>query len=463
MVAEFGYQFNGTDFVGQDSVRYYWSGTRGGDFQSSTTIDLLYYFPNSSMPLTEYDLLLPYLETLHYDSLEGYKWRTSSGAFDSLQYRTINNLNASGYATTSTDYGFWSGVWKPSTKELKTYSPSGHLTSFLNQDWDGALWENYNRVSINYNTADKRSEVLNEEWNLGSMSWDKTHRFTYTFTGNDMTASTEQEWNTATMSWDNNRRQLFTYDNGRVVSAVYQQWNEDSAKWLNDNRTVVTYNSSGQIEYMTAQDWEHASQSWKNDDRRVLTYDASGNLSSMTMFSWNAGSWNPEVRILYTYTTSSNGSSTTLVMQVWDTGLPNPDWVNVARVTLEYNEYDQITLLGRESWNGSAWGGVSGDSRFTFLYETFDDGTTNAVGNVNRQVGFRYFPNPAKDMLRVECPNGAIDQVWIMDMTGRTVLSQPTPQRPGGITISTTDLAAGMYLLRVQHNGRTETVPLSIQ
>lgn len=69
------------------------------------------------------------------------------------------------------------------------------------------------------------------------------------------------------------------------------------------------------------------------------------------------------------------------------------------------------------------------------------------------------FPNPAADVVRISCP-ATITSVAISDMTGRTV-AEPTVSGKD-MTVSTSDLANGMYLFRITTADGTYTEKVTI-
>jgi len=72
---------------------------------------------------------------------------------------------------------------------------------------------------------------------------------------------------------------------------------------------------------------------------------------------------------------------------------------------------------------------------------------------------FSYFPNPAQDYLKVSYAEaGAQTSFEILDLNGRLIHSYTVEGAEGEMTFSISDLAKGMYLLRVQEAGTVLTV-----
>ena len=69
------------------------------------------------------------------------------------------------------------------------------------------------------------------------------------------------------------------------------------------------------------------------------------------------------------------------------------------------------------------------------------------------------YPNPASSSVTVQYSYGTEGRkaraVTVYDMTGREVRRQPLSEAQSTVTISTTDLAAGTYLVRLMEEGKT--------
>jgi hypothetical protein len=458
IVAYYQDTFDGTGYrAAGDSTRFFWSGTRGAGFLPDMIgTELAYGLLGALPPQWEIELYFDFFASQNYDSAHRYRCLVDNNR-DTLTYRELNTLNAAGMAVTSVSKRLESGLWEDKNKVIKTYSTDNRLTSYTEQEWDGATWENDDRYTLSYNSG-KISELVIEDWDMGTMSWENDEKTVHSYSGNDRTQLVEKNWNTVTLAWDDDYRQLYTYDNGLWTVMIGQYWNEDSSKWLNDNRVVITYDSDGKLERLTNQTWDEPNSQWKNAYRRNYAYDASGNLTTLITQDWDSGtqSWDNGNRATYTYSSQGNGTRTRMTVEDWDSGIPG--WEYTFRYAIDYDEYGHITQIVTEDWDGAIFEPRIGNSKLVFLYEEFEDAGINETA---RQTSFRYFPNPTTTQITVESRN--IETVSVLDMTGRTVRELKAPGQSSRITISTADLAPGMYLLQVRHNGLCETARLAIQ
>ena len=87
------------------------------------------------------------------------------------------------------------------------------------------------------------------------------------------------------------------------------------------------------------------------------------------------------------------------------------------------------------------------------------------IDSVREKVPFKLFPNPASDVLNIQCsPGTAIVSVSIIDMNG-SLLKQFRPAEMVNRTlysISCQDLGCGSYLVRVDTDGGTWTLPVLV-
>ena len=72
--------------------------------------------------------------------------------------------------------------------------------------------------------------------------------------------------------------------------------------------------------------------------------------------------------------------------------------------------------------------------------------------------GVNVFPNPANNVINVE--NAAGSQISLFNITGQEVLSIEVANANAAINVA--DLAEGIYVVRVNNNGKVATSKISI-
>jgi len=83
----------------------------------------------------------------------------------------------------------------------------------------------------------------------------------------------------------------------------------------------------------------------------------------------------------------------------------------------------------------------------------------NNFSLIERPVfNFSYFPNPASDLLKVEYAGSTqSSKIEILDLNGRLLQSIEVPQGQGAVEFQISDLSQGVYLLRIQQDGKVLT------
>ena len=72
--------------------------------------------------------------------------------------------------------------------------------------------------------------------------------------------------------------------------------------------------------------------------------------------------------------------------------------------------------------------------------------------------GVNVFPNPANNVINVE--NAAGSQISLFNITGQEVLSIEVANANAALNVA--DLAEGIYVVRVNNNGKVATSKISI-
>jgi hypothetical protein len=459
LVAMYADTFDGAGYrPSGDSTRFFWSGTRGKDYEpAADELQGVRALTGKLPPKADIELQLPEYEA-NYDSVHIYT-TASSGLRDSLISRTLNTLNSDGLPGTTLILHFVNGSFENENKHTKTYNTSKRISTLINEEWDGASWEKKDKRNYTYNASGKPTEFLSEWWDVGTQTWGNVYREPYTYAGDDLTLIEGQSWDVMGLTWMGYARQIYTYDNGNWTSKVVRLWNTDSINWQNTYRTVYSYDTDGRLVAATEGIWDKNALAWNNQIRTVYEYDASGTLETLISQNWSSGSWQNMGRGIFSYATVGNGSRIQIDVAMWTSS-----WENLYRYTIDFNDEDRVTSLYTQAWDGTIFATVSGEPRHTFLYESFDDGTTghNGIAGTSKEAGFRYYPNPAVTQLTVESDE-ALEAVALLDMTGRIVREESVPAHTRRIHLSTASLAPGIYHLRVRHNGRVETVTVSVQ
>lgn len=169
----------------------------------------------------------------------------------------------------------------------------------------------------------------------------------------------------------------------------------------------------------------------------VTTFD--GGTSS---FHNTGGTISPDATVVAEYTDGSP-----LILRAFDVGP-----ANTRRVFLNF--YPPSIDVRDDFWNTSSDGALI--MRNALLWAINGEVLStedNAVSNLNISI----YPNPAKDILTIESTsNIPIDKTAIIDIMGRVVQSTVVNATSKNLDIS--NLASGVYLLRLDYNSNSEVL-----
>jgi hypothetical protein len=82
-------------------------------------------------------------------------------------------------------------------------------------------------------------------------------------------------------------------------------------------------------------------------------------------------------------------------------------------------------------------------------------GGVNNVVNISEDLISAIYPNPAVDKIYVDLKNEAPAKIEIVNILGQVVVSDQTSSIKASINVAT--LPAGVYIVRVKQNSRTQT------
>lgn len=359
----------------------------------------------------------------------------------------------------SVDYEYNSSSYDKIGKSVQTYDGSGNVTEEIGYTWNigTSSWEKVVRYTYTY-TGGVLSKRLTETWNTGTSQWTPNMTNEYTFTNGKLTMSLNKNWNTGTSQWDNSTRNTFTYDgNGNNTGMVYEHWT--SGNWEGSYKTDRTFNGSNMKVTETSYNWVMGNwqYSWKDSNG----YNGSGQLITNISKMWNTmnSSWENVSRTTYTYST---GNLPTMgVSEDWDD--MTSSYENSSRIHFAWNNYDQILNANSDTWNGSSWAPDYGDFNESYYYESYTGVNDVAVAKKSDVI---VYPTVTSETLNIYLAPGNTGNVLyrIVDMSGRVQKKWSDMNSGTGksSTVSVNELPAGNYLLTINENGQLQTKRFTI-
>lgn len=158
---------------------------------------------------------------------------------------------------------------------INIHNSDGALEQTINQNWNNTTtsWNNYSKKSFIYNTRKTIDTAITSLWNQSTGLWQFNTQSVYTYTGTGkLFFYINQDWQTS--QWVNHWQYTNSYDNYGFVSNVSGEiW--DGFDFEKYNQNTYKNNSDGTINQHVTQYWSTTINNWVNSNRATYSYSAS--------------------------------------------------------------------------------------------------------------------------------------------------------------------------------------------
>lgn len=290
--------------------------------------------------------------------------------------------------------------WDSLTRFNYEYNPQGQITQYTIQEYITDHWENFGRVSSEYDLNGNEIQSLTEEWQNG---WQNLHMFTNYFS-------------------NINRRD----------SLLFQVW--DSTEWENYGKTTFTYNQqTGFLDYFIAEIWNNGT--WEKYINRRITNDQNGNQTLQVDQVWNGSNWENSIRRFFTY----DGLNYTLTAfcELWN----GTEW---------YLDDGDIII---ENPDGFIIGFIMMNNVFIYYKTTGVNGEINSLAD--NYFLYQNYPNPFNSTTKIKytIPLSGKVTLKIFDLMGNVVATVVDNYQTTGnyeVTFRADNLTSGIYFYQLQ-------------
>ena len=390
--------------------------------------------------------------------------------------------------------------------------------NYLAQDWDSLYRNEYT-----YTFAGGEAKVSQRTQALYYASvWNPQERHHYSYTSTGLLAQQEVDvWDVN--AWQDAARYTLTYDaNGLWLDNIREQYNGSGYDSIFHFRNRVTYNAQNQPTKITMQSRDFFQGTWTNEQREFRTYYPNNEMSQSELEVW-MGAWQKTgLNRDYTWLDYSQGLESEYFSDRWDSQLSayRPDGEYNFIYTDGFGSYIQTfqgydsttaTYDSTQKWvyvfdqhgnklleenfyfdtANNSFGYVRGD-RWTLTYnasgavveelyeyrldslapwipisrKTCQDFVVGAAEAVETGLIVQWAPHPAgqEATLLVEAEQPGKMQVELLDVQGKLLrefeLLQGAGQQGHELKL---DLSAGLYLYRVNLNGKANAGRLLVR
>ena len=304
---------------------------------------------------------------------------------DDMSLRDTLFYDANGDCTKIQNYQLMDGIWK--------------YTWYIDYTYDA----NHNRLSReNYNSFD------------GGVTFDLGGRYEYQYENNRITGYVMY------FVGDEFQRGAYSYNAAGQVTELLETQNDPwgGSGWSNSAKTVWQYNELGQCSRVDYYYWNYTSWSLSKSD--VFEFDEVGNTHTKTIYE------NGTLADRKTYAYDLETAIEDVIMPVDPEG--DYSWVTFANRPLGY------------AWEtADANGTLQYICDYLYNYCEVSTGINDILSDIQE---LNLYPNPTNGLVKLN--KKGIQQVEVLDMSGRTVMQQ----NQNCDTVDLSNLSSGLYIMK---------------
>lgn len=387
------------------------------------------------------------------------------------------------------------GTWINTQRSTYAYDGSGNVTERIDDFWDtnAQTWLRSSRTENTYDASNRRTVQVVQNAD-GSGGWINSERTENSYGPDGLTQTVEQVWDLFFQTWQDDRRTVFSSPSADTERETDQVWT--GANWENEERRTTQLNADTLPEEETVETWTGSE--WINADRTQNSYatiDGTQKLEQSLEQTWvlGSGTWLNDSRITLSY-------SGIIPVEMASFGA----WSTDARALLRWQTASETNNAGFDVHHRAdadvVWrtlgfvesnvsGGTTSDPqsyRFRtdplppgvhhFRLRQVDlDGTASLTDpvlvSIRMTEAFR-LPLPAPHPISGPTTiSFAIDEDTEADLALYNLLGQrvitihrgPVPAHvEQSLSLDTSGLATGRYILRLQVGNRIKTRPITV-
>lgn len=393
LIASTHQMYDGTADVTQDSVLYFYSGTKG--LKPKFPIPEFYY-----------------------------------GA-DSLWRFKLNN-----------------GKLEMTDREIYYYK-NNDVDSVVTYSLSNNTWSVSDKRTLHY-TGGKPDTVVN--YNLWKGSLILSSRIVYEWNGNEVKTATTQNYSFGgkgkPASW-NNKRQEETSVSGTTTTVTYRNWKSGggSGSWSDSAQIATKYVGSNIDNIVYSKD---QGGTLTETNRTFYVYDGSSRIESIKSDLYTGSAWESDDSVLYYYT-GANKSPDSINSYVFQFG----NYVPSEKHVLTHNSADQKVKDRVERFNGTSYAYSANDTTNNWYYG-WNVSVENIPGKAENIRVYPSPTSDKLNIVLGAIGADKSLNFAIVNMEGRTLRSW-TAANQTNITISVNDLPTGNYVLNINDGTESMT------
>lgn len=343
-------------------------------------------------------------------------------------------------------------------KVVTTYNASGNTETKITSNYNNGSWANSRRTRVTY-ASNKPDTVFYDNWGSGrgGSSWRVSSAMVYTWNGNNVATAISLTRNFGGSAyWKDISRKSYSWNAAnKMTDSTYATYASNT--WTNVEKRVITYDASNKRNTMTRDSWNGTG--WDNGFKTTYQYDANARLILRNEERNNSG-WKPNSRDTLMY---NSGNATTAPDTVIRLLATTGTLANIQKIGYEYLTNGLINKRTTIEWNGTtAFVQNNGYDSIDVWYWGFNVGVDDMESKASVMD---VYPNPATDVLHINIDGIENKKVTftIVNVEGRIVNSWQEAVTQSGVSVSITDMPAGMYILQMNDGDKTSVRKFVIQ
>jgi uncharacterized protein YkuJ len=336
------------------------------------------------------------------------------------------------------------------TNEMYKYSYDflGNNIASIHFKWDNPQMKYLQDFKHEY-IYDEFGNCISEKlslWDTVHYQWSVRNRTEYTFDNNNQILTTksysndneEKNWELIYKSDYENK-----YNNNKLVSTIIYQ-NRNSGLYI--RKYDYIYSDIGDLTEIINSRKENSD--WVNAIKYEFVYDSEGVINERITYSWSYqynGQWGQRSKQILNYDNSiSYNQLMANFHYTWDTDiLPFDFHVSFLVKDIQFFNYEGV------EWKHT--------KTKKYYYSPME------ITGINQKTisEISVYPNPATEYINIENRQNFSDtNISLVSLTGELISKR---KMNGKLTISVSDIPAGLYLLRIESgNGKTQTEKIII-
>ncbi len=225
--------------------------------------------------------------------------RYSSTNTPPLYYKSSRTYDGNNLVLVALDSVNFGSSWSV-YRATNTYNSTNQLASSLRENLIGTTWEKSGKTDYTY-AGNNLTLELSQSWNTVTSMWENSSKTEYIYVGNNLTETTYFYW--LGVVWQGVYKTNTTYNtNNKPTVEIAQNYDLTTSTWENSNRSTYTYNTANQPTNLLSESWDGTA--WENDYRFSIVWTGS-TPSSSTDETWNGTTWDKDGRTTYTYNSNN--------------------------------------------------------------------------------------------------------------------------------------------------------------